>query len=835
MTNNRPQGHVRKPTGTASVGQRRGEGLGTGPVGNTSRPSGGGGGAGGGFGGGRPPRQGGHRPQRSSSDGERGILGGGKSPLIILVAVAVLLFGGGGALGGLFNCGSGMDLSGAVSGSGSGFGSGGSGLGSILTSALPALLGSGSLLGGGQSTPSYDTGGILSSLGGLNLLGAGTGSQSTSVSLPFSTASAQYSGTGDTMTVNRNVVAGAAAKRTQIKGGGKDKVTMMVYMCGTDLESRSGMASNDLNEMMKASFGDNVNIIVYTGGCAGWKTRNISNTTNQIWRVTPGKMTLLDSDGSKVMTDPATLSGFIRYCEKNFPSNRRFLILWDHGGGSVSGFGYDEKNRNSGSMSLPGIQKALRDGGVKFDFIGFDACLMATVETALMTSEYADYLIASEETEPGVGWFYTTWLNELGKNTSISTLDLGKSICDSFVSACSSQARGQRTTLSVVDLSELAYTMPDALTAFSSSITDMVRKNDYKKVSVARNGCREFAASTRIDQVDLADLADRLGTDEAKALAEVVRSAVKYNRAGSLTGAYGLSMYFPYRQPAKATKAAASANSIGMDDSYSECIRAFAAVEQAGQGSMAYAQQYAGTSSGSMTDLLSLFLGGRALNGDEAIVQYLSDNALSPEDLHLSNQNGVPVLRMSADKWSLVTAVDLNVIYLDGTGGYIDLGTDNVFEWIDDVTLKGDTSGAWIALNGKVAAYYREYQDASVTYGYIPILLNGERAELLVTRVNGEYSVTGARRVYKDGETETVAKADTEITEGSTIELICDYYNAAGVYQDSYRFSSPITCNGIAGLTVTEVSVDGRENFRCTYRLTDIYEQEWWTDTYTLQ
>ncbi|MCR5235609.1 MAG: hypothetical protein K6E34_00220 [Lachnospiraceae bacterium] len=36
-----------------------------------------------------------------------------------------------------------------------------------------------------------------------------------------------------------------------------------------------------------------------------------------------------------------------------------------------------------------------------FDFIGFDACLMATVETAYMLSPYADYMIASEEFEPG--------------------------------------------------------------------------------------------------------------------------------------------------------------------------------------------------------------------------------------------------------------------------------------------------------------------------------------------------------------------------------------------------------------------------------------------------
>ena len=80
--------------------------------------------------------------------------------------------------------------------------------------------------------------------------------------------------------------------------------------------------------------------------------------------------------------------------------NRNELILCDHGSGSVSGYGYDEKHKTSGSMSLSGINKALKAGGVEFDFVGFDACLMATAETGLMLNSYADYMIASEETSP---------------------------------------------------------------------------------------------------------------------------------------------------------------------------------------------------------------------------------------------------------------------------------------------------------------------------------------------------------------------------------------------------------------------------------------------------
>ena len=50
--------------------------------------------------------------------------------------------------------------------------------------------------------------------------------------------------------LDTSVASGARSKYTKIRGGGNDTVTIMVYMCGTDLESRSGMASRDLQEML---------------------------------------------------------------------------------------------------------------------------------------------------------------------------------------------------------------------------------------------------------------------------------------------------------------------------------------------------------------------------------------------------------------------------------------------------------------------------------------------------------------------------------------------------------------------------------------------------------
>ena len=152
-------------------------------------------------------------------------------------------------------------------------------------------------------------------------------------------------------------------------------------------------------------------------------------------------------------------------------------------------------------MDLAGVDKALKAGGVQFDFIGFDACLMATAETALTLADYADYLIASEETEPGVGWYYTDWLTAFGENTSMPTIELGQRIVDSFVDTCAQKCPGQQTTLSVIDLAEFEATVPAALADFSKDTAGMIRDKQYAAVSKARSGAREFARSSRIDQI----------------------------------------------------------------------------------------------------------------------------------------------------------------------------------------------------------------------------------------------------------------------------------------------------------------------------------------------
>ncbi|MBP8594610.1 MAG: peptidase C11 [Ruminococcus sp.] len=725
---------------------------------------------------------------------------------------------------------------------------------------LPKLLGGGG--GGGTSS-----GGGLGDLVGSMLGGAGSSPAGFSFANEDENNSGYSASSGGT--VDNNVASGSRAKRTKILGNNQDTVTLMVYMCGTDLESKYGMASSDMAEMAAATYGDNVNIICYTGGCSQWKTQGISNKVNQIYQIKDGGLKqLVADDGSKAMTSPDTLAGFIQYCAKNFPANRNELIFWDHGGGSVSGYGYDEKNKSAGSMDLANISKALKKGGVQFDFIGFDACLMATAETALMLNDYADYMIASEETEPGVGWYYTNWVTKLGSNTSMPTVEIGKNIVDDFVTTCAKKCKGQKTTLSVIDLAEFSNTVPSKLNAFANSISTKISSNDYQSISDARYGAREFAQSSRIDQVDLVHLAENVGTTEGFELSSALKSAVKYNRTSSnMTNAYGVSIYFPYQRTSYVDTACNTYSQIGMDSAYSKCIRQFAKLETSGQiaaggtgsplGSLLSLGGSGSSSSSGSADmigsLLGAFLGGgssgrsiagldssntgfmseSSVSNDDA-AEYLSLNYFDANNLVWEEDGGSYLMDLPESQWKLVHKLDLNMFYDDGEG-YVDLGLDNVYSFNDDGKLVADVSKNWLAIDGQTIAYYHMDtvdngdDDWSIS-GYVPAFLNGERVNLILVfdNENPNGYIAGADTDYsKTGDTQTVAKSLEEVGAGDKLEFICDYYTYDGEYQDSYILGDEITLGDKVTISNTDV---GDGEVRLMYCFTDIYNQEYWTE-----
>ena len=564
---------------------------------------------------------------------------------------------------------------------------------------------------------------------------------------------------------------------------------------------------------------------------------------------------LVKDDGKAALTSPSTLTKFITYCKSNYPANRYDLIMWDHGGGSLSGYGYDQKNTSAGSMTLKGINEALKNANTTFDFIGFDACLMATLENALMLGDHADYLIASEETEPGIGWYYTDWLTKLSANTSMPTTEIGKNIIDDFVAACQRSGNGQKNTLSLTDLAELTNTVPEKLNAFASSASTLMQNGSFEKVSDARSQTKEFSVSSKIDQVDLVHFATNLGTPEGEALVSALLGAVKYNRvSSSISNAYGLSIYFPYKKASAASSAASTYDAIGMDSEYGDCIKQFASMEGAGQ---AVSGQASGGSSSPLGSLLGTFTGSSGLDlgsitsllggltgGDSSFfgrgidqnkaASYLAEHQFDSSKLKWTVSGGKKVMKLPEDQWKMVKSLLLNVFYDDGEG-FIDLGLDNVYDFNDQGELLGDFDGTWLAIDSQPVAYYfedsLENKDGSYSItGRVPVLLNGERANLILIfdSAHPKGYIAGARAAYDENETATVAKGVTELTVGDRIEFIADYYNYDGTYSDTYVIADPISYTG--SHTISNVYLSKPSAASAVYLFTDIYNNEYWSE-----
>jgi hypothetical protein len=218
--------------------------------------------------------------------------------------------------------------------------------------------------------------------------------------------------------------------------------TLLVYMVGSDLEDNSYEATKDLKEMLVANnLSSKVNVILQTGGANGKidSTRFIDFSTTKRFKIMNNTVHPLPDPAQENMGENKTLSEFITWSVTNYPAKKYGLILWDHGA-SVGGFGKDV-NHNNDVLYLHELRDAIFYAimelkGFSFEFIGFDSCLMGSIEVAtLLSSIYpmSRYLIGSEEIEPNWGWNYTTVINSISNSSDIRGDILGKHIINSYI------------------------------------------------------------------------------------------------------------------------------------------------------------------------------------------------------------------------------------------------------------------------------------------------------------------------------------------------------------------------------------------------------------------
>lgn len=356
----------------------------------------------------------------------------------------------------------------------------------------------------------------------------------------------------------------------------KKDYTVMVYIVGSNLESRYGAATRDIAEMRQAGLDfEKSNLLVYTGGSKRWVS-DIPNTRNNVLDMSKdrseGTITnnaeriVASTEVSADMGIPQTLAEFVNYCTAYYPAEHYGLVLWDHGGGPLWGYGSDELFKND-SLLLEELRGAM-DATVfgqgqngqgsqsgqtpRLDWVGFDACLMGGLENAKLWKNYADYLVGSEELEPGRGWDYT-FLNILNETSDAEEIVSG--IVDSYGSYYEenrSRFFNPNVTLSALNLAKTDEVVKAADGLFAAMKAD-IANGGYAQLNQARARAKAFglsAADSKEDAYDLIDLRDFAAKmqekfpEESGKLADAV-DAMVVRSVSNVEGTGGVSIYLP--------------------------------------------------------------------------------------------------------------------------------------------------------------------------------------------------------------------------------------------------------------------------------------------------
>jgi len=351
---------------------------------------------------------------------------------------------------------------------------------------------------------------------------------------------------------------GPKGRRHQSTG---ESWTVMVYMVSdNDLEPFSLL---DLAEMMDVSASDKLSVVVQSDRAAGYTDEGIGDlpnwTTAKRLHVGGGQIEEKADIGEVNMADPAVLGDFIGWAASEAPADRYAIVFWDHGG-AWPGFGVDESQPNHDLLTALELEKGVTDGMAKakidqFSLIGFDACLMSTFETAMVLRPFGEYLLASEETEPGHGWDYHS-LQLLADQPKTGPIEIGKKIIEGFDGQAKTQKTQEQITLALTDLYGPLDDVDAAVKQLAAALGTGKIEAEAPIVGKGRAGTVKYGDSPNpaesTNMIDLGNFADRLAKGDPKLDAAVkdldkaIRAAVLASTNGAAKAAStGLSIYFP--------------------------------------------------------------------------------------------------------------------------------------------------------------------------------------------------------------------------------------------------------------------------------------------------
>ena len=626
-----------------------------------------------------------------------------------------------------------------------------------------------------------------------------------------------YEDTSAAAATDTTTVADTAAETTAVEDG---SWAIYWYLCGSDLESNGGFATNDLSELMEVELPENVNVVIETGGSAVWQNDLMDAEKLQRWLYNSEGLQLVDEQPSASMGEAQTLADFLAFAKENYPAEKTAVVFWNHGGGSVSGaafdeiYGYDsltldEMYQAFSSVWTPSTEKQ------PLELVGFDTCLMATVDVANTFSDLAHYLVASEETEPANGWYYSQWVGALAENPSMNGEELGKVICDAYYAGCEEVGTQDNTTLSLTDLTKVQPLL-DAYDTFgaealAAACTDPGFFSQFGRVAAQSEN---YGGNTKeqgyTNMVDLGHMARQsvgmLGS--AQEVLDALDDCVLYQVGGQYrTEATGLSCYYSYN------------GDVDDFNSYADlgagvAFKYFYSYELTGElddSGMAYIADMDFEELPEVKNLLSTDWDGAPLDVDE---------------------DGVSFLTLGPDANDILAGIGFSLYYVDEENDMaMLLGTDNDMnaDW-DNGVFSDNFRGVWGSIDGNIVYMELSYESEDYNLYAIPVLLNGEEYNLQTVYdfTTEEWSVLGARQGIDDS-----GMADKELRllqEGDEITTI--WYMASATGDDEFEPYTAATITVTADTAFGEMELpDG--SYSMVYEMRDAMDNYAYSDPVT--
>ncbi|MEE3419914.1 MAG: clostripain-related cysteine peptidase [Lachnospiraceae bacterium] len=612
--------------------------------------------------------------------------------------------------------------------------------------------------------------------------------------------------------------------------GEEGKWTIFVYMCGSDLESQNGMASGDIEEMINGTQAENLRYVVATGGANAWQNELVDASKVQYLLIEGGDISVVGEASNTVMSDPATLQEFLSWGVSTYPADRMGLIFWNHGGGSISGVCFDEKNEYH-SLSLSSIDGVLDSVCAnmtdQFEFIGFDACLMGTVEDAFVLASYARYMYGSEETEPGYGWDYSEIGRHIYEHEDADGASLGKVVVDSFYSMCEQIESQDQATLSVIDLSKIDD-LAIAYNKYAMNLYNATQSDSAVLAATVRNVLAgdSFGGNTDSEgytnMVDLGAILDAGGDMDGAAEAKsALEDCIVYKKNGKAhAGATGLSTYYPLM--IQGSNELSTFGNIAISPYYLGYVdRAAYATANGGDMSAYNAdaifttwESYQEEGAENAFDSSYEYYEGVEQTGNSPYITFASAPALT--------EDGSFGFTLTPEAIDNASSVEANVFVLSEDQQFMisyGITADINMDW-ETGTFSDAFDGTWFALpDGQTLCVNVQSQEDGYDVYSAPVKLNGEETNLLLIHdyENNEAYISG---IWDGMDENGMSSRDVkEIKDGDTIVPIYDAYALDSDDESTYE-GSAYTVQGELNLTYASLP-DGEYIY--SFNINDLY------------